>query len=135
MTLLPEPKQEYGYCNTIEEEDSCVRYADSVESSIEGMPIYQGIGILVVNRALDDQSIHKYDEFPLVGQMVDVTEEILIDGKIAYKFDLVTATNYKIRGFMAPLNSENFLEISENSKYPAVSEEDWEDIISTFKFL
>jgi PII-like signaling protein len=135
MFFLSEPKQYHGYCSTIEREDDCILYSDLMESDIEGLPVYQGIMTIVVNRALDDQLIHKYDEMPMVGQMVDIAEEISIGGKTGYKFDLITATNYKIRSFMIPLDGDNSLEVSEGSKYPITTAEDWEKMISTFRFL
>jgi hypothetical protein len=135
MTLLAEPKREHAYCNVSDKEDDCVWYAESITSEVDGAMTFEGMSAVVINRALDDQSIHKYDKMPVEGQTVNATEGISIGGKSGYKFNFVTPSNYKIRGFMIPIDDTNFLQVCEVSESPLTTTEDWEGIISTFKFL
>jgi hypothetical protein len=90
--------------------------------------------INIVSRSLDEAKIHQYDSMPLIGKLTDVTNQILIDDKLGYEYDLVSSVNYKIHGFMISIDDSHYLEVSENSKQPKLSKNDWTNIISTFKF-
>lgn len=118
---------------------SCVIFTSDIKNVVDmeygETEIYYGAAVAVIKHPLTQEAIHKYDNYPLGGNPpVDVTAKMLIAGKEGYGYDLVSSVNYKIRGFMVPLSESSYVEISENSKYPKVSNDDWEKIISTFKF-
>lgn len=122
MTILDKPEVYNTYCNISEEKDICDVFTS-------------GVIVTVVNRDLDEKSIHKYDRLPLIGKLTNVIEEITVGGKIAYKYNLISSLSYKITGFMVPLDDNYFIEVSENDKMPKLNMEDWSRIVSTFKFI
>ena len=132
--ILADPLAQSIGCNSAHENDSCKFFTSSIDREFAGLYYNAGMSIEVVNRALDNESIHKLDSDSGV-EKVDTTKPITIGGKTGFEYDLVSAVNYKIHGFMVPLDNDHFLEVSENSKAPFLGQSDWVRIISSFRFL
>ncbi len=128
LQLLVEP--ELGTCMDANDHASnnCTIYTSGIVTN--GM--YGGLQVNVIHHELTSYDIHKFDSYPSIGNTIDVTTPVPFGGRMAYKYDLVTSTNYKIKGFVVPLSTNEYVEIYENSKYPIVGQ--WDQIIASFKF-
>jgi len=122
MNILNEP--EVSKCNI----------GNISTSTCEVFTMGNGLNVSVIHHTLDNEAINKYDGMIAYSGSQSPKNKIIIANKEGYEYNFISAVNYKIHSIQIPINSNSFVEISENSKNPIVTSNDWKNIVSTFKF-